>query len=235
MKLRGVIIAAALGALAGSAMPAVAGEMNMENAASIMRGGQLYDKWWKVNGADEPSGTHSAYPADAAKDGSATWRCKECHGWDYIGPNGRYASGSHYTGIKGVADLAGGDTAAIAAAIRGEPHGFTDAHLSDGDVADLALFIAQGQVDIASYISDGMASGDAATGEAVYATVCAGCHGNDGMKIKDMPPLGEIAGNPQETMHKILFGQPNEAMPGLLVFGSDLAADITAYLHTLPK
>ena len=26
--------------------------------------------------------------------GSDTWRCKECHGWDYMGVDGAYAGGS---------------------------------------------------------------------------------------------------------------------------------------------
>lgn len=216
--------------------PAIqAADLQTDNAASIVRGAQIYDKWWKVLKGTEPTGNHEAYPAEAAKDGSSTWRCKECHGWDYIGPNGRYSTGSHFTGIKGISGMAGGDTAVIAAAIRGGAHNFGADQIDDQAIIDLANFVSQGQYDAASFIADGKSTGDPAIGEAVYATVCAGCHGADGMKITDMPPLGEISGNPQETMHKIMFGQPDEAMPGLYVFGPQVAADITAYLHTLPN
>jgi mono/diheme cytochrome c family protein len=235
MKMKMIFAALTAGVLFGSTLPVAAADLNTENAASIVRGGQLYDKWWKVNGAAEPSATHPAYPATSKQEGSGTWRCKECHGWDYIGAEGRYSSGSHFSGIVGISGMAGGDTAAIAAAIRGGSHGFTADMLSDADVADLANFVSAGQYDMTSYLADGMSTGDAATGGAVYATVCAGCHGDDGMKIKDMPPMGEIAGNQQETLHKIMFGQPHEAMPALYVFGAQVAADVAAYVATLPK
>lgn len=233
LSVRRALIAASGLMLAATTLNA--GDLMTDNAASIVRGGQLYDKWWKVVKGTEPSGTHAAYPADAAKEGSSTWRCKECHGWDYIGPDGRYSSGSHYTGIKGISDMAGGDVAAVAAAIRGGPHGFGADLLDDQAINDLAMFVSQGQFDIDSYISDGKSTGDAAVGEPIYQTVCAGCHGADGAKITDMPPLGEISGNPQESMHKIMFGQPDESMPALYVFGPQVAADITAYMHTLPQ
>lgn len=215
--------------------PAVAQDMDAATATSVMRGAQLYDKWWKITGGAEPTETHEAYPAESAKDGSTTWRCKECHGWDYIGADGRYSSGSHFTGIPGVAGLKGGDTAAIRAAIRGGSHGFGADILDDASIADLANFIALGQVDIASHVSDNMSTGDATAGGAVYVTVCAGCHGVDGMKINEMPALSELANdNPQEIMHKVLYGQPDEAMPGLFTFGPQTAADVVAYLATLP-
>ncbi|MCP4385184.1 MAG: hypothetical protein GY798_27865 [Hyphomicrobiales bacterium] len=231
----GRIIALAIGATIFAAPNAQAQDLATENAASIVRGGQLYDKWWKVLKGAEPGDTHAAYPASAEKSGSSTWRCKECHGWDYIGPKGRYSSGSHFTGIKGIEGVSGGDPAAITAAIRGEPHNFGSDLMDDQAVADLAIFVSNGQFDTSAHIADGKSTGDATVGEPLYATVCAGCHGDDGAKIKDMPPLGEIADNPQETMHKIMFGQPDEAMPALYVFGPQVAADITAYLHTLPK
>ena len=133
-------------------------DLMLENAASIVRGGLLYDKWWKITGAAEPTETHPAYQADTGREGSGTWRCKECHGWDYIGPKGRYSSGSHYTGIKGIEDMAGGDPAAIAAAIRGEPHKYSADQIDDASMADLANFISQGQFDMSPYIADGMST-----------------------------------------------------------------------------
>ncbi len=59
------------------------------NIWAISRGGQLYDKWWAVIEADAPKTTHPAYPAAGKKKGSTTWRCKECHGWDYKGRDGK--------------------------------------------------------------------------------------------------------------------------------------------------
>ena len=36
--------------------------------------------------------------------GAATWRCKECHGWDYMGVDGQYGHGPHKTGFPGILD-----------------------------------------------------------------------------------------------------------------------------------
>jgi len=72
--------------------------------ADLVRGGLLYDKWWKINGEPEPTETYAWYPTEVgSQTGSTTWRCKECHGWDYKGNEGAYESGSsHYTGIDGL-------------------------------------------------------------------------------------------------------------------------------------
>jgi hypothetical protein len=71
-------------------------------AFTITQGGRLYDKWWNVLYLPEPDDTHPAYTADGTKSGSTTWRCKECHGWDYRGTDGAYAKGSHFSGIVGM-------------------------------------------------------------------------------------------------------------------------------------
>jgi thiosulfate dehydrogenase len=70
--------------------------------ADAVRGGKLYDRWWVVNGVPEPTGDHPLYPNNGQQSGSVTYRCKECHGWDYKGLDGAYGSGSHFTGILGV-------------------------------------------------------------------------------------------------------------------------------------
>ena len=72
------------------------------SAADELRGGILYDKWWVVNHGSEPTGEHPLYPPAGQQSGSTTFRCKECHGWDYKGVDGAYGSGSHFTGIGGV-------------------------------------------------------------------------------------------------------------------------------------
>ena len=69
---------------------------------AIARGGRLYDKWFGENKAEKPTGNHLAYPADGKYKDDATWRCKECHGWDYLGKDGAYSSGKHATGIVGI-------------------------------------------------------------------------------------------------------------------------------------
>ena len=164
-----------------------------------------------------------------------SWRCKECHGWDYQGKDGGYGKGKHFTGIVGISGAAGKDPANIAALLRAGPHGYTDKQLSDADVQALALFVTSGQIDMGKYLNaEGKPIGDGAKGEAYFNTLCAGCHGVDGAKIKDAP-LGAVADNAREMMHKVLNGQPGESMPALRVLDHQIAADIVVHLQTLPK
>lgn len=218
-----------------------------ETASSISRGGQLYDKWWAVNGAEKPATAHPAYPADAkySGQGGADWRCKECHGWDYMGNAGAYSSGSHATGIPGITGAAGKDEAAIIEILQNDTHGFTDDMLDAEDLQDLALFVSQGQVDMDQHIDRAektIIGGNAAGGEPIYQTVCAKCHGDNGAMMEDGEPisgdreaLGAVANaNPWETLHKIRMGQPDENMPAMLAFDPQITLDLLAYLQTLP-
>lgn len=224
-----LLVAACVGL---AALPATAAETE----SAIARGGRLYDKWFGENKAAKPAADHPAYPVKDGKYGKdASWRCKECHGWDYKGKDGAYAKGGHATGIKGIQGAAGKDPAAIAALLRDKTHGYTEAQISAKDAADLALFVSKGQVDMARFVEGGKAKGNGAKGEVYYNTLCAGCHGLDGKKVKDAPPLGSVADNGYEMMHKILNGQPGEAMPALRALDGQIAADIAVHLVSLPK
>jgi Cytochrome C oxidase, cbb3-type, subunit III len=236
-----VLAAVALISLGGTALidarQASAEEAVSTEAARIARGGRLYDKWFAVTGAEKPKETHSAWPAsNDKKKGNVTWRCKSCHGWDNLGADGAYASGSYKTGIKGVRDFAGADPSKIVAVMKDQTHGFSDL-MAERDFDDLALFISKGQIDMDRYIdrATNTPKGDKAKGQAYFETVCAACHGAQGTKIKDMKPLGKVMGNPWEVMHKIVFGQPAEGMPALYMFDRQVAADIMAYAKSLPK
>jgi thiosulfate dehydrogenase len=227
--------AVVLGGVALLPTPASAEEME----SSLARGGRLYDKWYKVIGEEKPTKAHPAYPADKkyAKKPAANWRCKECHGWDYMGVDGAYAKGKHSTGIKGVNAMAGADPAKVVAVLKDKTHGY-GAKMDDEDLQDLALFVAKGQVDMDKYIdraSKKPKGGDAAQGEIYFNTVCANCHARDGTKPKDMgKSLGAQMGNPWEVMHKILNGQPDEKMPAWRAFDRQIVLDIMAHVATLP-
>lgn len=228
-RLSAVAAATMLLTLGGAAMAA-------ETESTLAHGGRLYDKWYGENKAEKPADNHPAYANKAGAYGGAdSWRCKECHGWDYRGKDGAYSKGKHFTGIPGIAGAAGKDPAAIAAMLRAAPHGYTDKHLSDADVNALALFVSVGQIDMSKYVSaDGKPIGDGAKGETYFNTLCAGCHGVDGQKIKEAP-LGAVSGNVPEMLHKIFNGQPAEAMPALRALDHQISADIAVHLQTLPK
>src|SRR5680860_1572250 len=84
------------------------------------------------------------------RSGADTWRCKECHGWDYQGAEGAYGSGSsHFTGLPGVFGAQDESVADLLAKLTGmtDPdHDFSV--LSDADLADLVSFLQEGRLDV---------------------------------------------------------------------------------------
>jgi thiosulfate dehydrogenase len=212
------------------------------NVWAISRGGQLYDQWWAVVERDPPAETHPAYPASGKQSGSATWRCKECHGWDYKGVDGAYGKGSHYTGLKGVRGAEGVDPARIVEILKDKTHRFTEDMLATSAMEKLALFLSLGQIDMDRYIDRATkkARGDPLRGAQFFQTICANCHGYDGKEINfgdanEPEYVGTVAAdNPWEALHKIRFGQPGFPMVALGVLEVQSQVDILSYSQTLP-
>jgi cytochrome c553 len=219
---------------------------------SVSRGGRLYDKWWSVTGADEPIIDQALWAMQSTntRSGADTWRCKECHGWDYQGEDGAYGSGSHFTGFPGVFDAAQTSTLEeLAAALKGSTnpdHDFSSV-LDDAAINDLATFLKNGLVDYRQYIDYGAKApvgADDASGAQLYADTCTACHGSEGSALnfgdEDEPEyVGTIAvDNPQEFVHKIRFGQPGSEpiMPAAIDAGWSMqdVVDVLAYSQTLP-
>ena len=106
MSLRTAVFATAAIALAmaGGVLSLPSAAQAEEIESTLAYGAKLYDKWYKVVKAKAPKQSHPLYPADKkyAEKPAANWRCKECHGWDYLGKDGAYKSGKHASGIKGI-------------------------------------------------------------------------------------------------------------------------------------
>jgi len=224
--------------------PAAADEPTDETDIwAIARGGQFYDDWAKVLEVDLPEETHPAYPAAGKQKGGTTWRCKECHGWDYKGAAGAYGKGSHFTGIKGLRDMVGTDPAAIQKIITDDTHRYTEEQMPQNAIEKLALFVSLGQIDVDLYVDrmSNEARGDAPRGARIYQTICAVCHGFDGKAMnfhseEEPEYVGTIAQeNPWEFIHKARFGQPGVAMVGLVALPIQDVVDILAYAQTLPE
>ncbi len=215
--------------------------------ANIVVGGQLYDKWWTVaKAATEPTEDQPLWSTQTnnTRSGSTTWRCKECHGWDYMGDEGAYSSGSHYTGFTGVFEASSLGVSEVLNLLKGggnADHDFSNV-MDDDALTSLAEFVADGGVvDVSGYInSDKTINGaDLDNGQELYESGCALCHGSDGKTIDfgDSEYVGTLAnGNPQETLHKIRFGHPGSAMPSSIDNGWSFqdAVDVLAYSQTLP-
>ncbi len=213
--------------------------------ADSTRGGALYDKFWDVTGMEAPTTDHPLWASrpdmtSNMRSGADTWRCKECHGWDYKGVNGAYGSGGHKTGIAGIFNTT--LLAQQAFDLIKTNHGYGEAGLSDDDLWDLAKFVLEGQIDTDDLINGTAFVGSAAAGQTVYDSACLACHGDDGLSL---PPgaddghdefVGLVANeNPWEYQHKIRFGQPGSIMPpqdGLLT--NEQIADLGVFSQTLP-
>ena len=205
--------------------------------ASLSRGGRLYDDWALETGARLPTVLHPDYPAEKnyAEGAEANWRCVECHGWDYRGREGAASSGESYTGISGIRAYAGADPDRVIALLKNEQHGYGP-YLVEEDLVDLANFVSDGQVNMDDFIDRRslLARGDGERQAPYFRTVCAQCHGKDGLSIRSMPALGEMATkHPWETLHKTLNGHPGEAMPALRGLDPKIVAGILAYAQTL--
>lgn len=213
-----------------------------------VRGGALYDSWWSVTKADAPTSDHPLWAsrpdtASNTRTGADTWRCKECHGWDYEGVEGAYGEGSHKTGIVGVRQTS--MTPAQIVALLEDPAGHDyGSVLSDQELANLAIFVTQWTVDTGDYIdSSGLFTGKVDPGGVTYMAACSTCHGPDGLAT---PPgagdgfedfAGLIANeNPWEFLHKVRFGQPGTVMPAqATLLDPEELTDLGAFAQTLPK
>lgn len=213
-----------------------------ERLRQISEGGRLYDKWWAELDMSAPKTTHPSYPEAGKKKGASTWRCKECHGWDYKGKRGAYRAGSHFTGILGIQNMVGASEQEVVAVMENRMHRFGSL-IPRRALEALAAFVVDGQVEMDDYIvrETKRTKGDPVKGGRIYQTICAICHGIEGKGINfgdvQKPQyVGTIANkNPWETLHKIRMGQPGKKMPPLLVFSIQEQADILAYTQTLPQ
>lgn len=213
--------------------PAMAGE---SDEYRIARGGRLYDNWFAENGKAAPTGPNPAYPATGEYRGkkASDWRCKECHGWDYLGKDGAYGTGKHFTGFTGIKNAANTSPASIKELLLSPSHGYDPSMLSDADIEDLSLFLGKGQVDMLQYVDQATntAKGSAAKGMSHYQTLCSTCHGLDGKAMGKDAELGSLAKkNPWEVIHKIRHGQPKSTMPSLASLDMQVIVDILAYLQ----
>ncbi|UCD99094.1 MAG: cytochrome c [Chloroflexota bacterium] len=229
------------------AVPIGEGATSSALSGSVAAGGRLYDKWWTEAGVDEPSGDQPVWATQTTntRSGGDTWRCKECHGWDYMGAAGAYGSGSHFTGFPGVFDVQSESAEALVAILDGSANPDHDfSAMGEEALNNLVTFLKTGLIDMSTLVdaeTKAPVGGDAANGEALYAA-CAGCHGEDGRAVNfgdDEEPeyVATIAlDNPWEFLHKVRAGQPGTAMPASLDLGWSTGEllDLLAFAQTLP-
>ncbi len=229
-----------------------------EVVGDYIRGGRMYDRWWSELSLGEPTTDHPlwAYRPDTQSNsatGSATWRCVECHGWDYRGVDGEYGAGPHRTGFPGIIGYSS-TVPALMELLREPPSngggaGVPNGHdygsvLTSQQIDDLVAFVTIGAIDTDTYLdpASGVFAGDEVAGETYYHTggtisQCVTCHGSDGAAINfGTPEQPEYLGTaavyePLHFFHRARMGFPGTPMLGWLANGgaNQGAADIGRY------
>ncbi len=236
-----------LGWTEGEQLDVLAYLQTLPAANPVTEGGRLYDKWWSAIGADAPESDQPLWAGQSSntRSGADTWRCKECHGWDYKGADGVYASGSHATGFVGIWDAQAMSADELTAWLDGSKnadHDFSQ-YLDEERIGQLVAFMQDGLIDKSTFINADktIVGGDAARGQTLFVE-CAECHGDDGKLLNfgdedETEYVGTIANdNPWEFSHKAYNGQPGALMLIGRNYGFTLQdlIDITAYAQTLP-
>ena len=219
--------------------------------ADAARGGLMYHRWWQETRVSEPTGDHPLYPMTGQQAGPTTFRCAECHGWDYLGADGAYESGSHFTGIGGVADttrtpqelynLLTADPNEMQSGHDMDAHGMSDRDIWDviKMVREEVILTCSGGIDAGRLcrsddectggICDGQTAvtGNTAVGQGWFNNLCWSCHGLDGQELnfgtdEDPEYIGTVANdNPAKFLHTVRFGHPGAPMPSFQLVGFD--------------
>ena len=201
-----------------------------------------------------PEGDHPLWATQSSntRSGTDTYRCKECHGWDYLGKDGAYGSGSHYHPVSPACMMrVASQLMSWWRSCREVPTPPMTSPCIWMMIRSiiLAVFI-QGLRDYRPYIdyaSNAPVGGDAANGKMLFERVdsCQDCHGLDGtesqlwvMRKNRNLSVPFAVDNPQEFMHKVIYGQPasRPRMVAMLERGwtVDEVVDILAYAQSLP-
>lgn len=229
-----------------------------ETDGDPIRGGRLYDRWWSQAAVSEPVVDHPLWqfrPDQVSNNASAgaTWRCTECHGWDYKGVDGQYATGDHRTGFGGIlgSTMDAGDMFQLLKdpPSNGGNPGILNGHdfgtvIADNYINDLVAFVLLGTVDDQDFIDtpSKIFLGNPIAGQQNYESggtisQCGSCHGPQGADINfgtvlNPRYLGTVAtDDPWEFFHRARMGFPGTPMQGWLANGGtdQGAADIGRY------
>jgi mono/diheme cytochrome c family protein len=152
----------------------------------LVEGGLLYDNWPVAADVAAPTGNQALWASQSTneREGVHTYRCKECHGWDYKGAEGAYGSGSHFTGFPGIMEASDKTGEELTTALTSGDHDFST--LGEDQIASLVTFIQEGLADYGQYIdteTKAVVDADVENGEQLFTSLCRDCHGNDGQTL----------------------------------------------------
>jgi thiosulfate dehydrogenase len=214
-----------------------------------LRGGKLYVNWYLITSAEFGLEQHPLWPENPNNQvpPQLTWRCVNCHGWDYLGSDGITMTGLYRrAGWPGLFGMTADTPEEILPWLDGQAnpdHNFID-YLAPQDLADLAAFLSSGLVspELIADLDNRFANGTVEVGQTAYQDQCMACHGGEGEKINlgslQTPIfLGDMAWiNPWHISHILRYGHLSARVPPAaelnLSFSQQI--DILAFLQTLP-
>jgi mono/diheme cytochrome c family protein len=176
-------------------------------------GAQLYDDWPRALRLAGPFQRHPLWSGSTNVRPQETWRCVNCHGWDFLGSAGVGGDLGVVDGVPGLRHLVGVGRNDIRAMIRADSHGYSSAPLNPEALSYLAGFLAKGQTATVELVGRARTLGvDRAAGGERYASVCQICHGANGDALNlgtERAPetLSTLARRlPWRFLHTVRFG-----------------------------
>lgn len=176
-------------------------------------GAQLYDDWPRALRLAGPFQRHPLWSGSSNVRAQETWRCVNCHGWDFRGSAGVGGDLGVVGDVPGLRHLVGAGVSDIRAMIRNDRHGFSSVPLNPEALNYLAGFLAKGQTATVELVGRARTLGvDRAAGGERYASVCQICHGPDGDALNlgtERAPetLSTLARRlPWRFLHTVRFG-----------------------------
>lgn len=221
-----------------------------------LKGGRLYAAWDIVLGVELPIESHQLWVYEDELTPSS-WRCVNCHDWDYQGKRIRVFEEEEVDGDLSVGDPVELEYPSLLSMFadseediikwldgtNSRDHDFSR-YLSPEAMLDLSAFLSAGVIapNLVADPNSGVVSGSSALGEDLYKQGCRECHGPEGAKINfgtiSQPWfLGNVgASNPWRAAHIVRFGHTKGEFDstGNLGWSFNQQIDLLAYLQILP-
>ena len=200
-------------------------------------GARLYVNWQAATFRAPITKRHPLWKGSPAVAPGETWRCVNCHGWDYRGTGGVGGDLGKIVGAPGLRHLAGRPVSEVTTALSFMGHDFRG-EMPDLARVALARFVSAGQQEINDLIERYLEGGGQwQDGAWHFSTVCRVCHGRDGMQMHNdlaAKPIsvGAIAStSPWRFLHAVRFGH-QDGMPSFVLLSDQALLDTLRYAST---